>query len=109
MLSDDIEKLLKSDFDDLTERLEKDRFAARILFKLSAKRRMRLGVVALASGLGAAFAASQFMGVVRSLAPSFAPSLPEGAVLGMAAPQIIATLMLGSALIATLLVLRQEV
>ncbi|MAW79331.1 MAG: hypothetical protein CMI63_03775 [Parvularcula sp.] len=111
MPSDHIADLLKDDFDELTRARECDRFAERLLYKLGAKRRARLGVVTFAGGLGAAFAASQFTSVVSALAPALAESAPEMAPeLAMAgvSPQFLAILMLAGALAATALVLRQD-
>ena len=107
MPSDAIENILKDDFDTLADRLERDRFAARLLFKLGAKRRARLGVVAFSGGLGAAFAASQFTSVVSALAPALNDAAPEMAATGLS-PQILAAFMLAGALAATALVLRQD-
>ena len=107
MPSDSTETLLKSDFDTLADKFERDRFADRLLFKLGARRRARLGIVAFAGGLGAAFAASQFMGVVNSITPSLVQSAPEFAAVGQT-PQLLATFMLAGALAMTALVLRQD-
>lgn len=107
MPSDSIENFLKADFDALADELECDRFAQRLLFKLGARQRARLGIVAFAGGLGAAFAASQFVGVVNSIAPSLMQSAPEFAAPGQTS-QLVATLMLASALVVTALVLRQD-
>jgi len=108
MSSDPIENALKADFEALTDRLERDRFAERMLFKLGAQRRARLGVVAFAGGLGAAFAASQFTGVVSALARTLgAAATPELTNAGLS-PYFLAAFMLGGALVATTLVLRQD-
>lgn len=107
MPSDAIEDMLKADFDVLTDRFERDRFAARLLFKLGAKRRARLGIVAFAGGVGAAFAASQFTSVVSTLAPALGDAAPDIAATGLS-PQILAAFMLAGALAATALVLRQD-
>lgn len=107
MPADEIEELLKNDFQALEARFERDRFAERLLFKLGAKRRARLGVVAFAGGLGAAFAASQFMSVAAALAPALAETSPEMAAAGLS-PHFLAVLMLAGALAATALVLRQD-
>jgi hypothetical protein len=107
MPSDSLEILLKSDFDALADKFERDRFASHLLFKLGARQRARLGIVAFAGGLGAAFAASQFMGVVNSIAPSLVQSAPELAAAGQT-PQFLATLMLAGALAMTALVVRQD-
>ncbi|WP_428409730.1 hypothetical protein [Hyphococcus sp.] len=107
MSSDEIEDLLKTDFDALAARLERDRFAERILFKLGAKRRARLGIVAFAGGLGAAFAASQFMSVATAIAPALSETAPEMAAAGLS-PHLLAVFMLAGALAATALVLRQD-
>ncbi|GJL92012.1 hypothetical protein [Hyphococcus sp.] len=107
MPSDSIEELLKSDFDALAKQLDRDRFAQRLLFKLGARQRARLGIVAFAGGLGAAFAASQFMGVVNSIAPSLVQSAPELATSGQT-PQMLATFLLAGALAMTALVMRQD-
>lgn len=107
MPSDAIEDLLKADSDALTDRFERDRFTARILFKLGAKRRARLGVVGFAGGIGAAFAASQFMSVVSALAPALGEAAPDMAATGFS-PQLLAVMMLAGALAATALVLRQD-
>ena len=107
MPSDNVEDLLKSDFDALTQALDRDRFAERLLFRLSARRRARLGCVALACGLGAAFAASQFSSVVAALSGAFAAGTPQMAAAGFS-PQLLAALMLSGALVATAFVLRQD-
>ena len=111
MPSESIEDLLKTDFDALAGQFEQDRFAQRLLFKLGAKRRARIGAVAFAGGLGAAFAASQFSSVVSSLAPSLTLGLNETAP-GIAAagvsPHVLAAFVLAGALAATTLVLRQD-
>lgn len=107
MSSDPIENALKADLEALTERLGRDRFAERILFKLGAQRRARLGVVAFAGGLGAAFAASQFTGVVSALARTLGATTPEFALAGLS-PQVLAAFMISGALLATTLVLRQD-
>lgn len=107
MPSDPIETMLKADFDALADRLERDRFTERLLFKLGAKRRARLGLVAFAGGLGAAFAASQFTSVVAALAPAFSETPPEMALTGFS-PHLLAAFILAGALAATALVLRQD-
>ena len=107
MPADSIEELLKSDHDALAERFERDRFADRLLFRLGARHRARLGVVCFAGGLGAAFAASQFMGVVEMIAPSLAQSAPEIAIAAQAS-QVLAAVLLAGALAMTALVVRQE-
>ncbi|WP_375203916.1 hypothetical protein [Hyphococcus sp.] len=107
MSSDPVEDILKSDFDALADRLTRDRFAERILFKLGARQRARLGVVAFAGGIGAAFAASQFTGFVSALAPALGNAAPEMASAGLS-PHLLAALMLAGALTATALVLRQD-
>ncbi len=107
MPADSIEALLKSDHDALAERYERDRFADRLLFRLGARHRARLGVVCFAGGLGAAFAASQFMSVVHSIAPSLAQSTPDIAATGQI-PQAFAVVLLAGALAMTALVVRQD-
>lgn len=106
MPSDAIEDLLKSDFDDLTAQLENDRFAGRMLFKLGAQRRARLGIIAFAGGIGAAFAASQFSDVVSTITAPLNLAAPELAA-GLTS-QLFATLTLAGVLVATALVLRQD-
>lgn len=107
MSSDPIETALKADLEALADRFERDRFAERMLFKLGAQRRARLGVVAFAGGLGAAFAASQFTGVVSALARTLGAATPEIAMSGLS-PQFLAAFMIAGALLATTLVLRQD-
>lgn len=107
MPSDRIEDLLTSDFDALTQALERDRFAERLLFRLSARRRARFGCIALACGLGAAFAASQFSGVVAALSNTFGAAAPQMTAAGFS-PQLLAALMVSGALVATAFVLRQD-
>ncbi|PQA85942.1 hypothetical protein CW354_16265 [Marinicaulis flavus] len=102
-----MEDMLKTDFDALAGRLERDRFAERLLFKLGAKRRARLGIVAFASGLGAAVAASQFTSMVAALAPALAETPPEMDAAGVS-PHLLAAFILAGALAATALVLRQD-
>lgn len=109
MPSDNIQDLLKDDFDGLAAQFEKDRFATRVLFRLSAKSRARQGVIFFAGGLGAAFAATQFSGVVDAISVHLAEtSFIANPVMGDIS-QIAATLLLAGALAATALVLRQEV
>lgn len=107
MSAEDIERLLERDFGELAQRFEKDRFAARMLFRLGARRRARLGAVAFAGGLGAAFAASQFTDIVSLAAQSLARSAPDAAAAGMTS-HLLATLLFAGALTATAFVLRQE-
>ena len=65
-------------------------------------------MVFFAGGLGAAFAATQFSGVVKTMSVHFAET-PMGAVPAMGdISQIAATLLLAGALAATALVLRNE-
>lgn len=107
MPSDDIERLLKEDFDDLTHRLEKDGFERRMLFRLGSRRRARLGVIAFAGGLGAAFAASQFTDMARVIAP-YIPEASATAAAPDMMTQLVSTLLFATAALATALVLRQE-
>lgn len=108
MQSDDLQDLLKNDFDALADGFEKDRFAERVLFKLTAKSRARQGIVFFAGGLGAAFAATQFSGVVETMSLQFAEtSLNANPAIG-GISQVAATLLLAGALAATALVLRNE-
>lgn len=108
MPSDDLQELLSKDFDALASKLEKDRFSERTLFKLNSRSRARQGVVFFAGGLGAAFAASQFSGVVGALSVYMTEtSLGENAA-NSDVIQIAATLLLAGALAATALVVRQE-
>lgn len=109
MPSDNLSDLLKDDFDGLAAELEKDKFAARVLFKLSAKSRARQGVVFFAGGLGAAFAATQFSGVVETMSLHFSETSMGAAPVMGDISQIAATLLLAGALAATALVLRNEV
>ncbi len=106
--ADNLSDLLKNDFDGLTARYEQDRFAERVLFKLTAKSRARQGVVFFAGGLGAAFAASQFTGVVDMISVYVAETSPNANVLVGDVSQFVATLLLAGALAATAMVLRQE-
>lgn len=107
MPSDRIDDLLTSDFDALTQSLERDRFAERLLFRLNARRRARLGCVLFACGLGAAFAASQFSSVVAALSDAFGAAAPQMTAAGFS-PHLLAALMLSGALVATAFVLRQD-
>jgi hypothetical protein len=107
MSGEPIEALLEADFNALADRLEKDRFAEHVLFRLGARRRARIGVVAFAGGLGAAFAASQFTDVVSLVAPALAQSAPDLAAAGLMS-QLLTTLLFAGALTATALVLRRE-
>jgi len=108
MPSDSVEDLLKNDFDGLAEGLEKDRFAEQVLFKLTAKSRMRQGIVFFAGGLGAAFAASQFSGVVDAFSLQLAETSLNASPAFGELSHIAATLLLAGALAATVLVLRHE-
>ncbi len=108
MPSDNIETLLRADFDDLAGRLENDRFVKRVQFKLTARNRARLGVIGLAGGLGAAFAASQFSDLGRLAAPYLAEALPSYSGGVDAATQLSAAVVLAAAVIVTALVLRQD-
>ncbi len=108
MPSDDIEMLLRSDFDELADRLESDRFVKRLQFKLTARNRARLGVIGLAGGLGAAFAASQFVGLGHLAAPYMTDAMPAYAGGVDTATQLTAAVILAAAVIATALVLRQD-
>lgn len=103
MSVDDIERMLKDDFDDHARRLENDRFAERLLFKFRAKRQRRHGVIIGVGIVGALIAASQFMNVVQSITPSVAENANSGAY------QIVTILIMASALAASAMVLRQEV
>jgi|GEM_PF-1545338 len=107
MPSDDIETLLQHDFNALADRLENDRFEQRLLFRLKAKERARLGVIALAGGIGAAFAAAQFASLGRFVAPYLASASPDLLASDMPT-QIAGSLLLAAAVIATALVLRQD-
>ncbi len=108
MPSDDIEILLQADFDDLARRLEHDRFEKRLLLRLTARSRARLGVIGLAGGLGAAFSASQFADLGRLAAPYLAEVLPSYTVSVDTATQLSAAVVLAAAVITTALVLRQD-
>jgi hypothetical protein len=108
MPSDEIETLLRADFDAVAGRLENDRFVKRLQFRLAARNRARLGVIGLAGGLGAAFAASQFAGLGRLATPYLAEVLPSYAVGIDTATQLSAAVVLAAAVIATALVLRQD-
>ena len=107
MPSDDIAELLKDDFDDLTSRLERDGFERRLLYRLGARQRARMGVVGLAGGLGAAFAASQFANLGGLLAPYLTDATP-GLLTGDATAQIAGAMLLAMGAIMTALVLRKE-
>ena len=107
MPSDQIEDLLKADFDALSDKYEKDRFSEHVLFKLGARRRARLGVVTLAGGVGAGFAASQFTGVVQSMASALGQTTPDLAAAGLT-PQLAVAFVLALALASTALVLRHD-
>ena len=99
MPSENMEDRLKTDFDALAASLEKDRFAQNTLSKLNAVQRRRLGVIG--------FAASQFMNVVRSIAPALTPGANAVEPAGPVALTL-AALIVASALMATAFVLRQE-
>ena len=109
MPSEPLLDLLRQDFDSLAARLERDRFPDRVLFKLSAKSRARQGVVFFAGGLGAAFAVSQFTGVVDALSVHLADTSISANPVMVDISQVAATILLAGALAATALVLRQEV
>lgn len=106
MPSDEIATLLKQDNDDLTARLENDAFQRRLMFKLGARQRARLGVVGLAGGLGAAFAASQFSSLGELLATYLGETSP--ALTSQATVQIAGAALLGACAILTALVLRKD-
>lgn len=103
MSVDDIERMLKEDFDDHARRLENDRFTERLLFKLRARRQRRHGVLIGVGIVGALIAASQFMKVVQSITPSIVENANSDAY------QIITIIIIASALAASAFVLRQEV
>lgn len=107
MPSDDITELLQQDFDDLSSRLERDGFERRLLFRLGAKRRARLGVIGLAGGLGAAFAASQFANLGGLLAPYLADASPS-LMTSEATAQIAGSMLLAMGALMTALVLRRD-
>lgn len=107
MPSENMEDRLKTDFDALAASLEKDRFAQNTLSKLNAVQRRRLGVIGCAAALGAVIAASQFMNVVRSIAPALTPGANAVEPAGPVALTL-AALIVASALMATAFVLRQE-
>lgn len=102
MQDDTITRMLRDDFDAEADRLEKDRFAERVLFSLGARRRRRHGALIAAGGAGALIAASQFKNAVQSLAPSIADQA-YGDV-----SQILMILMIGGVMAASAFVLRQE-
>ncbi len=107
MSTDEIANLLKQDFDALSAKLERDGFERRLLFKLGARDRARLGIVGIAGGLGAALAASQF----ANLGNLLAPYLSDGAsplVASSTMIQIVGAMVLGACTLATALVLRRE-
>lgn len=103
MQTDDIERMLKTDFDEHVRQLENDRFAERMLHKFAVMKRRRHGVIIGAGVLGSLIAASQFMTVVQSVTPALSDNANSPAY------QILMVLVLGSALAASALVLRQEV
>ena len=107
MPSDEIENLLRNDFDALADRLEHDRFSARLLFRLKTKERARLGVIAFAGGLGAAFAAAQFTGVAELIAPYF-NQLPTTASGDDGIAQLASLMILAAAVATTTLILRRD-
>ena len=102
MQDDTITRMLRDDFDAEADRLEKDRFAERVLSGLGARRRRRHGAITAAGGAGALIAASQFKNAVHSLAPSVA-SEAHGDVY-----HVLMMLMIGGAMAASAFVLRQE-
>lgn len=104
MQDDDVSKLLKNDFENLSAKFEKDEFARRILYKLHKKQRARLGVIAFTAGIGAAFAASQVPAMIASLTPAVSTETQQAWL----NPQLLATMMLAALLCATAFLLRQE-
>lgn len=107
MPSDDIETMLRADFEDLSAGFENDRFTEKLLYRLGVRRRARMGVIGLAGAFGAGLAASQFANVVGAIAPSLAASAPAGPAFDLST-QLAATLILAGALAATAMVLRQD-
>lgn len=102
MQDDHITRILKDDFDADARRLEKDRFADRVLSSLGARRRRRHGAIIAAGGAGALIAASQFRNAVQSIAPPVADQAHGDAY------QILMMLMIGGVMAASAFVLRQE-
>lgn len=107
MPTDEITNMLKQDFDALSNELESDGFERRLLFKLGARDRARMGIVGIAGGLGAALAASQFANLGSLLAPYLANS-GSPLVANNATIQIAGAVVLGACTLATALVLRRD-
>ena len=107
MPTDDIATLLKQDFDALSSKLESDGFERRLMFKLGARDRARLGVIGIAGGLGAALAASQFANLGNLLAPYLANS-GSSLVASNTTIQIAGAMILGACTLTTALVLRRD-
>ena len=108
MQSDDIECLLADDFAALSKELEQDRFVERIEYKLLRKSRARQGAIFFAGGLGAAFAVAQFAGAADTFARIVADTPAASILANGDYSQLAATLLLGAALTATMLVMRME-
>ena len=109
MPSDDITELLREDFDAQCDEFEHDEFLRRTLFKLESKRRARLGLVACAGGVGAAFAAAQFSGVAAVIGGYLLEATPEGSALPVSTiAQFAAMGVFAGALALTGMVMRQE-
>ena len=72
MAEPQVESLLAQDFDALTERYQRDGFERDLLFKLDSKRRIRMGIIVFAGGIGAALAATQSYGFIELLSSQMA-------------------------------------
>jgi len=107
MPTEEITTLLQQDFDKLSAQLERDSFQRRLMFKLGARDRARLGIVGLAGGVGAALAASQFANLGKLLSPYVTESSPT-LLASEATMQITGAMVIGACAIATALVLRRD-
>ena len=108
MQSEELESLLADDFEALSKEFEKDGFVERIEYRLLRKSRARQGAIFFAGGLGAAFAVAQFAGAADSFAQLVSDTPAANSFMSGDYSQLAATLLLGAALTATMLVMRME-
>lgn len=115
MSDNELQELLADDFARACRRLENDRFAERLLMKLSARRGRRLAIVSAAGAAGAGFAVAQFAKMVDVLAAA-KPFLDNAsgvmapfAVSSVAPYQFLAAATLAIAFMATMFILQSEI
>ena len=106
MSEQNLEQLLRNDFDAVTAAYEKDGFERKLLFKLEAKQRARMGVIAFAGGIGAALAASQFNGLFDLLVTQLPVS--NDTIDTPLLPYMAGALMLAGSAMAAAFIMRRE-